>query len=120
MSKRLLQAILLIPVLIALITGISGLADGILDAFFSISINTNLPGNLVLDSCFRYFSGLWLGVGISLLCIMPKIEIHVLPLRLICLMIFLGGIGRMISLIIVGKPPYILFFLQYLNYYPHC
>ena len=63
MSRRILQVFLAVVGAIAVVTGILGIAGGILDDFYSIE---NVADNTILDSNLRYFSGLWLGLGIIL------------------------------------------------------
>jgi len=104
MSKKLLQIFLGIIGLVPLITGIEGLLGGAFNRFYSVPFNNQILGNIILDSNLRYFSGVWLGLGIVLFWIIPNIEKHIFVLRSICLMIFLGGVGRLFSLILTGNP----------------
>jgi len=104
MSKKLLQIFLGIIGLVPLITGIEGLLGGAFNRFYSVPFNNQILGNVILDSNLRYFSGVWLGLGIIVFWIIPNIERHTFMLRSICLMIFLGGVGRLISLFLIGNP----------------
>ena len=115
MVRRILQAILLVVGAIAVVTGILGLATGILDDFYSIE---NVAANTILDSNLRYFSGLWLGLGLILLWIIPSIERQVVLLRVLSVMIFCGAIGRVVSMIMLGAPsiPFIMFTLMELAF----
>jgi hypothetical protein len=61
--------------------------------------------NVPLDSNLRFFSGIWLGLGLTLFLILPRIERHGTLFRSLWGMIFLGGIGRLISLFDAGAPP---------------
>ena len=108
MSRRILQIILAMIALLAIITGLVGIITGITNEFYSIS---NVKANVLLDSNLRYFSGLWLGLGLIIFWIIRSIEKQKIVLRLIFVMIFIGGIGRVFSMINVGIPPtlYIIF-----------
>jgi len=113
MSKRTLQIILLIIAFVPIITGPMGMISGITDKFYGLSIQDINIGNIILDSNMRYFSGVWFGLGLVILWIIPKIEKHKAIFRFICGMIFLGGIGRVFSIFDLGFPsiPFIFFTL---------
>lgn len=104
MSKRLLQVILVMLGLVLLVAGVWGLIGGIADEFYAINLNRQLPGHLILDSNLRFFSGLSLGLGIILCWLIPSIEKQKSTFRLLSLMIFIGGLGRVISMIMIGLP----------------
>jgi hypothetical protein len=59
----------------------------------------------LLDSNLRFFSGVWLGLGVAMYWIIPTIEKQTLLFRALWGMIFIGGIGRLISMLMVGLPP---------------
>jgi hypothetical protein len=108
MEKRILQIIIAIIGIVPILTGLEGiLPPGVSDKFYGISISNSIQGNIILDSNFRYFSGLWFGLGIVLFWIIPSIEKQKIALRIISCMIFIGGIGRVISMITFGIPPVI-------------
>ncbi|MGZ9224272.1 MAG: DUF4345 domain-containing protein [Anaerolineales bacterium] len=105
MSRRILQSILAVIGLIAVITGALGLLAGITadyGDYYRVSVNPSLEGNIVLDSNLRYFSGLWLGLGLILFWIIPSIERQKTVFRLLSGMIFIGGLGRLISMAVFG------------------
>ncbi len=64
-----------------------------------------LPTNALLDSNLRFLSGLWLGLGLTVFWLIPNIEKHTVLYRALWLMIFLGGVGRLLSMFFVGMPP---------------
>ncbi len=68
----------------------------------------NLPAFPILDSNLRFFGGMGLGLGLILLWIIPSIETHALVFRVVWLCAFLGGIGRLISVPVVGSPSSLL------------
>lgn len=101
MSKRALQITTGILGLIPLITGATGLM-GLDDPVFAA---LQLPRDSLLDSELRFFSGLWLGLGLTLLWLVPRIDTQTAVYRILWGMIFLGGIGRLLSMAFVGLPP---------------
>ena len=109
-SRRILQSILVVIGLIAVITGSLGMKAGIMDDFYAVEMGKE-PGTIILDSNLRYFSGLWLGLGLILLWMVPSIERRRTIFRLVSVMIFIGGLGRIISMFDVGIPsfPFIIF-----------
>lgn len=106
MSKKLLQAILVILGAIPLVTGTLTLLQGIhaLDAF-GISILENITGSIILDSEMRFLGAIWAGIGVMVYAIVPTIEKQTLLFRLIMTAIILGGVGRVLSLVWAGNPP---------------
>ncbi len=97
--KRGLQAVLGILSLVPLIVSISGLILGT-GRFLSDDLIT-----APFDSQYRYQMGYYISLSLLAWWIIPNIEKHVAPLRIICVSIFMGGIGRVISLFDVGRPP---------------
>jgi hypothetical protein len=86
---------------IPIMTGIIGMF-GISDPLYA---SAGLPPSTVLDSNLRFFSGVWLGLGVAMYWIIPTIEKQTLLFRALWGMIFIGGIGRLISMLMVGLPP---------------
>jgi len=101
MNKRGLQIATgllgIIPVLTGIIT-MFGLSDPIYAA-------AKIPANALLDSNLRFFGGVWLGLGLALYWLIPGIERQTILFRVLWGMIFLGGIGRLLSMIFLGWPP---------------
>jgi Domain of unknown function (DUF4345) len=101
MNKRNLQIITFILALVPTITGLIGLT-GINDPIYGDLTKSN---NILLDSNLRFFSGVWLGVGIALFSIIKTIDTQTQIFRIVWGCIFLGGLGRLLSIIFVGTPP---------------
>lgn len=57
-----------------------------------------------LDSHFRYLSGLLLGIGIGFAFCIPRIEEHGAVFRTLGLVVFIGGLARLLSLAELGMP----------------
>lgn len=96
-----LQIVLGIFSLIPLAFAVMGLAGGAgaLD-----------PGGQVaaaVDNQFRYLSGMYVVVTLLLWSIIPEIEKHFRTAAIICAALFIGGIGRALSLVAAGPgtPP---------------
>lgn len=101
MSKRALQiatAVLgAVPVLTGIVT-LFGLSD-------PIYASAGLPANALLDSNLRFFGGIWLGLGLAIYWLIPDIEKQTALFRILWGMIFLGGVGRLLSMVFLGLPP---------------
>jgi Domain of unknown function (DUF4345) len=101
MNKRALQYVTSILGLIPIITGVIGLM-GVNDPLY---VAIGIPKNILLDSNLRFYSGLWLAFGLTLLWLIPRIDKETAIFRIIWAMIFCGGIGRLLSMLTFGAPP---------------
>jgi hypothetical protein len=66
-----------------------------------------LPAQMItadFDSHYRYIAGYYVSLGLLGLWVAPKIEKHTGLLRIICASIFIGGLGRVASIVQVGLP----------------
>ena len=102
MSRRALQAVTALLGAIPLVTGVLTML-GLSDPIYATA---GLPAHALLDSNLRFFGGLWLVLGLSLFVLIPRIERETLLFRTLWLMIFVGGIGRVLSMVFVGAPPW--------------
>ncbi len=101
MSKRALQIAMAVLGAIPVITGIVtmfGLSD-------PIYADAGIPAHALLDSNLRFFGGIWLVLGLAVYWVIPRIEQQTVLFRTLWLMIFVGGIGRLLSMLLVGMPP---------------
>ncbi|MEU3230125.1 DUF4345 domain-containing protein [Nocardiopsis alba] len=77
-----------------------------------------LPGDTsvspVVDSNYRFFSAIFLAMGIMLLWIVPRPleRDRSLALRWVCGAVLLGGLSRILSLFVAGIPAPLSFFLM--------
>ncbi len=69
------------------------------------------PANPTLESQFRFFSAMMVGVGAAFITIAIKFQ-WANMLWLVCLMVFVGGIGRVLSWAFSGTPNYIMIVLM--------
>jgi hypothetical protein len=99
MSKRLLQITVFLLSLLPLSFGLLGMAVGI-----SRFNPEGQIANVNLDSQFRFLSGWYLGLAILAWWIALRIEQHTTLFRIICIAVFLGGCGRLMSIATVGVP----------------
>lgn len=78
---------------------------------FALGVNSPVYGSLarlgspVLDGNLRFFGGMGLGLGLLLLWILPRIERETDLYRAFWFCAFVGGLGRLISIAVVGSPP---------------
>jgi hypothetical protein len=99
-SKKTLQWVIRILATAPLLSGIIGLA-GIYNPIF----NQKLPANLILDSNLRFLNAMSIAVALSFYYITTVIEKETIGCRIICSAIFMGGIGRLVSVYDLGLPP---------------
>jgi Domain of unknown function (DUF4345) len=101
MSKRSLQTATVVLGTIPVVTGVIGMS-GLSDPIYA---SAGLPANALLDSNLRFLSEVWLGLEPAMYWLIPKIEKQTVLFRAIWAMIFLGGIGQLISMLFQGLPP---------------
>lgn len=101
MNKRLLQILTAFLGAIPILTGVVGLF-GLSDPLYA---DAGLPANLLLDSNLRFLNGAWLGLGLTVIWLIPRIETQTVLFRVLWGMIFLGGVGRLFSMLFLGWPP---------------
>ena len=74
---------------------------------FGVLFGPALTGDQVsvsADSHFRYLSGLLLAIGILFWSTTPAIEEKTGRFRLLALVVFIGGLGRLLGLLLTGIP----------------
>lgn len=101
MSRRLLQILTALLGLIPLATGIITMF-GLSDPLYA---SMQLPQSPLLDSNLRFFGGVWCALGIALFWMIPSIERQTVLFRVVWGAVFLGGIGRLLSILFAGLPP---------------
>ena len=100
MSKRHLQIATALLGAVPVITGLVGML-GLSDPLYA---GLRLPQDATLDSNMRFFGGVWLGLGLSVWWLVPRIDTQTALFRAAWLMIALGGVGRLVSMALVGLP----------------
>lgn len=101
MGKKALQAVTAVLGVVPLATGAIGML-GLNDPIYA---SARLPPFPLLDSNMRFFSGVWLGLGVAILWLVPRIGRETALFRFIWGAIFVGGIGRLLSIVVAGWPP---------------
>ena len=101
-QRKALQACLVIVALVVMITGVLGML-GLRNPLYG---SVQLPHEPLLDTNLRFYSGLWLAVGLTILATVRRFENYLSMYLLIWAMIFVGGLGRMMSLLTIGTPPF--------------
>jgi hypothetical protein len=100
MSRRRLQVATAMLALVPTLTGLLGMS-GLSDPVYA---SLGLPHDATLDSQLRFYNGVWLGLGLAAFWLLPRIERETTLFRFLWLMIFIGGIGRLLSLVLTGMP----------------
>jgi len=101
MNKFNLQIVMGLLGIIPVATGLLGMM-GVHD---SVYVAAGVPPIVLLDTNLRFYSGVWVGVGLALWWLIPTIERQTVLFRVLWGMIFIGGIGRLLSIIMLEWPP---------------
>lgn len=99
-SERALQIATGILAVVPTVTGVLGMM-GLNDPLYALA---QLPSDATLDSNLRFYGGVWLGLGLAAFWVIPDIAHKTAMFRALWLMIFIGGLGRLISLVLLGIP----------------
>jgi hypothetical protein len=103
MDERRFQVVVGILSVVPVLTGGLNLALGV--AALNLLFNQSIGSNPVLDSEVRFLGAIWLMCGVVLFRIVPKLKEKSLIFRYIASGIFLGGVGRLVSVFAAGIPP---------------
>ena len=101
MSRLALQIVMGLLGIIPVATGLLGLL-GVDDPFY---VAAGVPPVVFLDTNLRFYSGVWLGLGLALYWLIPTIEKQTVLFRVLWGMIFIGGISRLLSMLLLAWPP---------------
>lgn len=75
--------------------------------FYGVLFGPALTGtamNIALESHYRYLSGLLLAIGLCFWSTIPRIEEQTGRFRLLTLLVAVGGLGRLVGLMLTGVP----------------
>lgn len=96
-ERRALQAAIALACLVPIGGGVAGVVAG--PEGFS-----QVPAGVSFDSHFRYLSGLLLAVGVAFAAVIPRIERATVSVRLLGSLVICGGLARLVSLLLEGRP----------------
>ncbi|MFZ5756889.1 MAG: DUF4345 domain-containing protein [Pseudomonadota bacterium] len=65
----------------------------------------DLPPAIALDNNLRFYGGIWMALGLAAMWLAPHVSTQTALYRTLWGAIFLGGIGRVCSMIFAGTPP---------------
>lgn len=97
LNMRLLQAAITILCVVPLTASLAGMFGG--PAAFDPT-----PAGIDIDSHYRYLSGIFLGVALGFLSCIPNVAAKTARFRFLTMLVVLGGLGRLISLLMEGEP----------------
>jgi hypothetical protein len=83
--------------------GVVPFAAGLTGVLFGTALTGDVT-SVSADSHFRYLSGLLLGIGLCFWSTIPAIEERTHLFRVLTVVVFIGGIGRLIGLGVTGIP----------------
>jgi hypothetical protein len=98
MSRRGLQVILMILGVVALVFGTLAVVAG------TALIPDGGEAAPSVDSELRFYAAWYAAAGVVLLRVARRIETEGATIRAICALFFVGGCGRVLSIIAVGTP----------------
>ena len=98
-ERSALQIAVAVACLVPLIAGGYGMIHG-----FPRDVGAIGNKAISLDSHFRYLSGLLFAIGLCFAASIQRIETHGRRILILTALVVIGGIGRLISLIILGVP----------------
>jgi hypothetical protein len=101
MNKFNLQIVMGLLGIIPVATGLLGMM-GVHDPVY---VAAGVPPIVLLDTNLRFYSGVWVGLGLALWWLIPTIERQTVLFRVLWGTIFIGGIGRLLSMIMLAWPP---------------
>ena len=103
MSRKAFIAIHLLLLLVPFATGALELAVG--SKLLAPLLDMTLGPSRMMDSNLRFFGGLWFMCGVMAVWALRDLNRRALFVQWLWALIFAGGIGRAISMVVVGLPP---------------
>ncbi len=92
--RRTLYVLAVIPILAGASTVVLG-ADSVLGAG---------EASPSLESELRFYSGWWIGAGLFLIWLAPRVEKRTLETRVFCALLFLAGLSRLFAVLATDWP----------------
>jgi hypothetical protein len=105
MSKFLFRVVLVLIAGLSLFSGYLGYRYGAVNYYYGLpDTRAFTPGLLMLDSNFRFYNGLWTGIGLILVWMIPNASRKTDVLCFLSALFVCGGIGRLVSILTCGAP----------------
>ena len=101
-ERRALQCAIALAACVPISAGLAGMLLGV--AAFAPNASSPHATDAALDSHVRYLSGLLFGLGISFWAMIPHIERHATPVRILTFMVAIGGLARLAAAITIATP----------------
>lgn len=102
---RKFQITLYILAVIPILTGLLDLALGLRAIeSFSEGLSSAIFDDELYNAQYRFLGGVWLGIGLLMYVAARDLERYATVLRVVLWSIFVGGIGRLISVVQFGIP----------------
>jgi hypothetical protein len=89
------------------VLSIAPFAAGLFGVLFGPAL-TNETVSVSGDSHFRFLSGLLLAVGLCFWSTIPEIEAKTGRFRLLTVLVFIGGLSRLLGLFLTGVPSFLM------------
>ena len=96
-EMRLLQIAVAVAALVPITAGLAGILGG------PTVFGPDARG-VTIDSHVRYLSGLLLGIGLAFWSFIPRMTQVTREVRLLTALVVLGGLARLLSLVLFGMP----------------
>lgn len=103
-SSNLFKIIVAIIAVVPILTGVGDLINGVASQLDFGMPNTAAVTDPMLNSSFRFFAGIWLGVGLFMLLFITNLPKYFTALMLLFATIIIAGVGRIITISQVGLP----------------
>ncbi len=101
---KVLQVVVAVLALVPIVAGLAGAVFGI--GVFGPAVSLGPDA----DSTGRYLSGLLLAIGLAFWSTVPGIEAQGVRFRLLTLLVFTGGMARLIGVLLVGLASPVMLF----------
>jgi hypothetical protein len=74
------------------------------DTIVGQTVSPTQPISATIDSELRFYSTLWLSYGLLLVWVTRALVKHIRLVPILAGVFFLGGVGRILSLVLIGAP----------------
>ena len=103
-ERRLLQIFVGITAMFPLVLGFTVAMTGLSGFWLLFGQPGSPPANPSLDSAIRFLAANFFGLGMMIVWILPRIERRTRPFQIVVATVVFGGLVRVISHVVVGRP----------------